>query len=160
MKVSLMSLAALSLVAGCVVAPYDGQPVEPHRAAIPFSGYTNDPLATVEVQVEDFCGNEWLTVATTTAASSGFLYGGYDLYPWAVTVDLTGDPNIACYGTNGLNPSTSIHFRVKADGSNLANLPGGGYACVTSAVAGGADLVSAGATCGASYDPSSHSWMN
>lgn len=154
------SLLAAALASGCVVTPYNGQHLEPHRAAIDFSGYAGGGGAAIDVLVEDHCSSAWVTVGSTTSSAYGYTYGGEILYPWSVSVDLTGDPNLSCYGTIGINPGSSIHFRVQEDGADLASYPGGGVDCVIDAVNAGDDLVSAGIDCGATYAIMTHRWDN
>lgn len=157
---ALTSIFAAALLSGCVTSPYNGQRLEPHRFAIDFTGYAGAASADIDVLVEDHCNNTWVNVGSTTSSATGYAYGGQTLHPWFVSVDLTSDSNLSCYGTYGINPGTRINFRVQEDGADLANYPAGGVECVIDAVDAGDDLLTAGADCGASYSVLSHGWDN
>ncbi len=77
-------LASLALaLAGCMLAPVDGQTVASASSVIHFSGYTSN--ASEPVQVETFDGSTWAPLAfTTTGATPERRYDDTDLYAWSV----------------------------------------------------------------------------
>lgn len=63
-----------------IVEPADGDYIGYMYNAVDFSGYTFYPGATIKIQARNNSG-QWVTIATTTASSSGH----WGIYSWSAT---------------------------------------------------------------------------
>ena len=170
---TLLTPALLAVLASaCVLAPYDGQVLEPHRSPIAFNGYALNPSAQVEIQAynhcEDGAGQDigWRTLTTTTSEPWPSLWAGYTGYAWSGQVGMMAVPDWVCYAYNGTTPhpdrelqnGSQITFRVVASSTNLYTFDGQGQTCVMEKVQLGEDLWLAADACDTNQFYTVHDW--
>jgi len=155
---SALLLVAAAGLSACVTAPYNDQWVDPD--AVDFSGYAEEPGATVEIQARNTQTGAWVTItsATTTASTTAFNYGGETLYPWTSPDIDTLFPAQCFWGTG---PSCSISagsagatFRVReVGGRTFTTFDEGGTTCVINQVTAGTNWFAAAVNCASSETP-------
>lgn len=149
----------------CVVAPYDNQWVSPN--SIDFSGYAENPSATIRIQIKEKRTGAWLTIpgGTLTSSSRGTTLDGGQTYlhSWAVNdLDTSmpghcvwGDPNTTnCVLQPG---SASAQFRVIEVGGSLSGglvtFDQNGATCVVEDLNAGDTWLNAGWNCRDAQSP-------
>jgi len=128
-----------------------------------FSGYAENPGATIEVQAYDQSRNIWTTVRTTTANDSATTFGGESVYSWKIeNFDFTTIDNWDCYwgfrGYCSISPGAAIaKFRFRELGSSIAYLmtydKDDVANCLLPRVIDGENLFAAGLECRSSTYP-------
>ncbi len=151
-------LLGAALLSSCVTGPNNNDWVDP--SAVDFTGYAQNPGATIEIQALDKITSVWITVSTTTARTSPTNYGGETLYYWS---DLDTDTLVSgqCIWGDGSHPNCSIPagsasatFRVREVGGNtMVTFEDDGVACVVNEVDSGSSWFAAGNTCKSGASP-------
>lgn len=159
---AVLLVGAAAALSACVTTPYNDEWVD--ASAVDFSGYAQDPGATIEISGFDKQTNTWVVLdETITASSTPTNYGGETLYRWTAS-DLntiaTGDcfwgEGAACYVPAG---SANARFRVKeVGGRTLVTFDQGGTSCVLDEVSAGAGWFAAGLNCASDSTPAITLW--
>lgn len=151
---TILSTALLTTIAAglaaCVTAPYNDQWVDPF--SVNFSGYAENPGATVEIEAFDTQTNTWVTIESSTASSFPTNYGGETLYQWSETGVDTSPSGQCIWGTGAAcvisTGTASAKFRVhEVGGRRYTTFDQGGTTCVINQVAAGTNWFTAGVNC-------------
>lgn len=160
-----LSIAAFiaSVLAGCVVSPYNKQFVSAHTPVY-FEGFALHAGSQINIRAYNKQTGNWSVVGTTTSGTEARTYNGDTLHPWHTQVTFDTLANWQCYFSSSCSLTEGTHqIRIQVDEVGVLNglytYDADGFACLEDQVNNGGAAMSAGISCRSADNPILHLYI-